>query len=219
MSNKKPRGKSRDNERRKEKRKNDMRKILIAKKNKDRVLKYDDPILQRLCHDVGPTDDLSFIKDMKDILKTSKNGVGLSANQIGILKRVIVIDPKKNKNYMVLVNADFTAIEEKSTVNPEAEPVVKECKFEEGCLSYPNFYTKISRPRKIEVTYYDENRKMQTMICEDFKSILVQHEIDHTYGICKVGEAWQTKQEKMKRLTQQGTITDEEKVAVVENKI
>lgn len=214
MSNKKIRGKSRDNERKREARKNNMRKILIAKKNKDRVLKYDAPELHQLCHDVGPTDDLSFIQDMKNILKTSKNGVGLSANQIGILKRVIIIDPKRDKNYMVLINADFTPIAEKSLVNPDAEPVIKECKFEEGCLSYPNFYTKISRPRKIEVTYYDENRKMQTMICEDFKSMLVQHEIDHTYGMCKVGEAWEVKQEKTKRLTQQFSKVDNEKVLV-----
>ena len=217
MSNKKPRGKVRDNKRKLEKRKNNMRKLLMAKVNKDKIIKYDDPVLLKLCRDVSPTDDLSFIKDMKEILKTSNKGVGLAASQIGILKRAIIIDPLKNKNYVVMLNAEYLPVKEKSLKNPQSEPRVKAYETEEGCLSYPGFYVKISRPRKIEVRYYDENMKLHVEEFEDFRSILIQHEIDHTFGICKVGDAWKKKQEKMKKLTQRSRVEQEELVDIVKN--
>jgi len=217
MSNKKPRGKVRDNKRKLEKRKNSMRKLLIAKANKDRILKYNDPALNRLCGDVSLADDLSFIKEMKEVLKTSNKGVGLAASQIGILKRAIIVDPLKNKNYIVMLNADYTPVKEKSLNNPQAEPRVRAYETEEGCLSYPGFYVKISRPRKIEVRYYDEDMKLHVEEFEKFQSVLIQHEIDHTFGICKVGDAWKNKQEKMKKLTQRSRVKQEDLSVIAEN--
>ena len=115
-----------------------------------------------------------------------------------------------------MINADYTPVKEKNLNSPQSKPRVRTYESEEGCLSYPNFYTKISRPRKIEVTYYDENMKMHTEEFEEFKSILIQHEIDHTFGICKVGDAWKEKKNKMKRLTQRSRVK-EEQVATIEN--
>jgi len=220
MSNKKPRGKVRDNKRKQEKRKNNMRKLLLAKAHKDKILKYENPLLDEVCKDVSPTEDLSFIKEMKDVLRTSNNGVGLAASQIGILKRVVVIDLLRNKNYKVMLNADYKPVKEKNLNNSLAEPYVKTYITEEGCLSYPNFYTKISRPRKIEVRYYDENMKLHVEEFEEFKAVLIQHEIDHTFGLCKVGDAWKAKQEKIKKLTKRSRVkgqTEEEQVVIVEN--
>ena len=197
MSNRKPRGKTLANKMKKEIRKYKLKKELIVKKITGKILKYNDLNLKTACEEVLPTDNVSFIKDMKVVLKSTKNGVGIAANQIGILKRVVVLYPKRIE-MMVMINPEIEIIEEKD--DDTGEMIVKKYEHEEGCLSYPNFYTKIKRPRNVKVKYYDENLKEQNVIMNNFESSLVQHEVDHLSGKCLVGDAWEIKQERKDKI-------------------
>ncbi len=104
----------------------------------------------------------------------SEDGIGLAAPQVGIHKQIIVIDlePDQPENEpMVLIN-----------------PVVK--KFgtakevsQEGCLSIPGVYLDVERPEEIEVSFKDENGRMQTITATGLLSRAIQHEIDHLNGV------------------------------------
>ena len=102
------------------------------------------------------------------------NGIGLAAIQIGIPKRIIVMDISKNKekkNPMYFVNPIIkNKNSEKST-------------YEEGCLSVPNYFAEIDRPKKCEVDYLDYDGKKKTLSADGLLATCIQHEIDHLEGI------------------------------------
>lgn len=98
------------------------------------------------------------------------NGVGLAAPQIGILKRLIVIDLYDNKGPIKLVNPEI--IKEKGTQE-----------VEEGCLSFPNLYGKIVRPAEVKVKALDENGKEIKITAKGLLAQALSHEIDHLEGI------------------------------------
>ena len=112
---------------------------------------------------------------MRDMLATmyAAKGIGLAAIQVGIPKRIIVIDLKKDekKNPMYFVNP---IIKQKNSVNSI---------YEEGCLSVPNQFAEIERPNKCEVEYLDFNGKKQLLKAEGLLATCIQHEIDHLEGI------------------------------------
>ena len=113
---------------------------------------------------------------MKDMLETmyAANGIGLAAIQIGVPKRIIVLDiskEKNEKNPMYFVN-----------------PIIKNqnsnlSTYEEGCLSVPNQFAEIERPCKCEVEYLDYNGKKEILKAEGLLATCIQHEIDHLEGI------------------------------------
>jgi len=113
---------------------------------------------------------------MDDMLETmyAANGIGLAAVQIGIPKRIIVLDISKDKNNkepMYFVN-----------------PVIKEknlnkSTYEEGCLSVPDQFAEIERSSKCEVEYLDYNGKKNILKAEGILATCIQHEIDHLEGI------------------------------------
>ena len=135
---------------------------------------WDDPILSQVCEPVTPDDDVdAIIRAMCGALRKSKNGVGLAAPQIGIAKRVIVIAP----------NGFFVPM-----INPVIEGFAGiEVTRDEGCLSYPGRYIPIERPNEVCVTYQmqDGMYKYQEVF-EGFVARIIQHEIDHLNGVCKV---------------------------------
>ena len=112
---------------------------------------------------------------MRDMLATmyAAKGIGLAAIQVGIPKRIIVIDLKKDekKNPMYFVNP---IIKQKNSVNSI---------YEEGCLSVPNQFAEIERSNKCEVEYLDFNGKKQLLKAEGLLATCIQHEIDHLEGI------------------------------------
>ena len=114
-------------------------------------------------------------KLMDDMLETmyAANGIGLAAIQIGIPKRIIVMDISKNgeKNPMYFVNP---IIKQKNSVNSI---------YEEGCLSVPNQFAEIERPNKCEVEYLDFDGKKQLLKAEGLLATCIQHEMDHLEGI------------------------------------
>ena len=113
---------------------------------------------------------------MNDMLETmyDANGIGLAAIQIGVQKRIIVIDiSKKNeKNHpMYFVNPII------KNKNPETTT------YEEGCLSVPNFFAEVDRPKKCDVEYLDYNGKKKILNAEGLLATCIQHEMDHLEGI------------------------------------
>ena len=115
-------------------------------------------------------------KLMKDMLETmyAANGIGLAAIQVGIPKRIIVMDICKEENKK----------EKRYFVNPiikNKDPL--RATYEEGCLSVPNQFADIDRPSKCEVEYLDYNGQKQLLKAEGLLATCIQHEMDHLEGI------------------------------------
>jgi len=113
---------------------------------------------------------------MDDMLETmyDANGIGLAAIQVGVPKRILVIDlgKKENKNMPLFF------------VNPE---IIKKndklATYEEGCLSVPDQFAKIDRPNKCTVKYLDYNGKKKVLDADGLLATCLQHEMDHLEGI------------------------------------
>ncbi|MCX8092744.1 MAG: peptide deformylase [Candidatus Goldbacteria bacterium] len=138
------------------------------------IRKYGDPILKKKAELV--TEFNSEIKEILDnMLETmyAANGVGLAANQVGILKQLITIDAgtKESPRPIKIVNP---VIIEKSKEKTE---------YEEGCLSFPEITEKIVRPSIVKVKFYDQDGNEKIMEFTGLESIAIQHEIDHLNGI------------------------------------
>ena len=138
-----------------------------------KILKFPDQDLRIKAKPVESFDDeLKTLTD--DMFETmhSVNGIGLAATQIGIAKQVAVIDisPEKNEP-LVIVNPAIQIL----------DPSKKE-DCDEGCLSVPGFFEKISRPSDIKLTYQDLNGKKQEIKPEGLLTKVVQHELDHLNG-------------------------------------
>ena len=115
-------------------------------------------------------------KLMDDMLETmyAANGIGLAAIQIGITKRIIVMDISKDENKK----------EPLYFVNPviKNKDILKST-YEEGCLSVPNQFAEIDRPKNCEVEYLDYNGDKKLLKAEGLLATCIQHEMDHLEGI------------------------------------
>ncbi|MBD1156696.1 peptide deformylase [Pelagibacterales bacterium SAG-MED20] len=115
-------------------------------------------------------------KLMDDMLDTmyAAPGIGLAAIQVGVPKRIIVMDISKDENKkepMYFVNPIIK--------NKNSEKAT----YEEGCLSVPNQFAEIERPNKCEVEYLDYNGKKQSLKADGLLATCIQHEMDHLEGI------------------------------------
>ena len=113
---------------------------------------------------------------MDDMLETMYEapGIGLAAIQIGVPKRIIVIDISRDENKK----------EPRYFVNPVIKSKNEEkVKYEEGCLSVPDQFAEIERPSICEVEYLDYNGKKQLLKAEGLLATCIQHEMDHLEGI------------------------------------
>ena len=113
---------------------------------------------------------------MKDMLETmyEANGIGLAAIQIGVPKRIIVIDISKD--------------DEKKQPRFFVNPIIKnkdlsKSTYEEGCLSVPNQFAEIDRPSKCEVEYLDYDGEKKILKADGLLATCIQHEMDHLEGI------------------------------------
>ena len=138
-----------------------------------RELRYNgDDILKKRSKEVEIVDDRirEILNDMEETMRQS-NGVGLSAVQVGILKRLVVID----------INYDGTpAIK---LVNPVIVKQRGSQEVEEGCLSFPNQYAKVIRPKEVVVKALDENGNPITIKGKDLLAQALCHELDHLDGV------------------------------------
>ena len=113
---------------------------------------------------------------MDDMLETmyAAPGIGLAAIQVGVPKRLIVIDlskPEEKKNPLYFINPEIL---KKSS---------KDASYEEGCLSVPNQFAEVSRPDTCEVRYLDYNGQEKILKAEGLLATCIQHEMDHLEGI------------------------------------
>ena len=113
-------------------------------------------------------------KLMDDMLETmyAANGIGLAAIQIGIPKRIIVMDISKDgeKNPMYFVNPTIKNKDKEKTT------------YEEGCLSVPDYFAEVDRPKYCEVEYLDYNGENKILEADGLLATCIQHEIDHLEG-------------------------------------
>lgn len=142
-----------------------------------RLRTFDDPILKQRCDQTLRVDDLSFIDAMKSACRQF-NGCGLAAPQIGVAKRVIIIMPGKSGRCETMINPVIMRTSEEMLSDKE------------GCLSYPEIKANVIRHKWIEFAYFDTNWKGQRAYRSEWEARIVQHEIDHLNGICRVGDAW-----------------------------
>ncbi len=134
------------------------------------IRKEDDEILRKRSKEVEVIDDKTraLIKDMMDTMHKF-DGLGLAAPQVGILKRIIVIDLYDDGPSFALINP----ILEKAT----GKQVVSE-----GCLSFPNTFGQVERPAEVVVTGLDEYSKKTTIKATGLLAQALCHEIDHLNG-------------------------------------
>ena len=142
-----------------------LRKILIEP----------DPILRKKCEPLEKV-DIETKKLMDDMLETmyAAPGIGLAAIQVGILRRLVVIDISKaeeKKNPIFLINPQIIHKSKKTSV------------YEEGCLSLPGQFAEIERPAECTLKYVDYNGREKELKAEGLLATCVQHEVDHLNGI------------------------------------
>ena len=113
-----------------------------------------------------------LIKDLFETMYNS-NGIGLAAVQVGILKRILVIDisgKDEKKQPLSFINPVIKTVSDETSV------------YEEGCLSIPNTFIEIERPKICEVEFIDINGKAKNLKCDGLLSTCLQHEINHLDG-------------------------------------
>ncbi len=140
-----------------------------------KILIEPDPILRKISAPLEKVDKHTR-KLMDDMLETMYEapGIGLAAVQVGILKRLIVIDISKGeqeKNPLFLINPEITFKSSKTSI------------FEEGCLSLPGHFAEIERPAECHLKYLDYNGKEKKLTAEGILATCIQHEIDHLDGV------------------------------------
>ena len=135
-----------------------------------KVREYGDEILKKKSKEVEVIDEKLkiLIEDMIETLH-KYNGLGLAAPQVGVLKRVVVIDLYEEGDLVVLIN-----------------PIIKKEKgkqiVDEGCLSFPNKFAKVERPEEVEVEFLNENGEKMKLKATGLLAQAISHEIDHLNG-------------------------------------
>ncbi len=158
------------------------------------VVKYPDPVLSATSDEVEVVDDETR-QLMEDMLETmySAPGVGLAAPQVGVNRRIIVIDirPDDKKAPIMLVNPEIVEGDGKIT-------------YEEGCLSLPEFTAEIERMNEVTVKGTSEKGDEVTYEAEGLLAVVFQHEIDHLNGILLVDKVSRLKRDIYRRKMKKG---------------
>ena len=142
---------------------------------KKKILVIPDPLLRKVSEPVNSVN--TEVKNlMDDMLETmyAAPGIGLAAVQIGVLKRIIVIDLSKDgekKNPLFIVNPEITF---------KSNELIS---YEEGCLSIPNQFAEVKRPSSCKVNFLDYNGKKKEIDADGLLATCIQHEVDHLDGI------------------------------------
>jgi peptide deformylase len=139
------------------------------------VLIAPDPRLKAISQPIETVDD-AVRKLAEEMLESmyAAEGIGLAAIQIGVPKRLLVLDiARKDKRY-----------EPRIYINPKVLwSSEEEARYEEGCLSVPDIWEEVVRPAQIRAEYLDEDGRLQTLEAEGLLATCLQHEIDHLDGI------------------------------------
>jgi len=164
-----------------------------------KLIYHPNPILEQELETVD-IENLDFdpkeLKEEMVDLMYHKEGIGLAANQVGLNKRLFVMSTQERDQSVICINP---------TILQYTEETAKDL---EGCLSFPDIYVEVKRPKEILVAFNDENLEEQVFKMEGYLARVYLHELDHTLGITfkdRVSRArWgmaQRKAKKAKRLS------------------
>lgn len=142
-----------------------------------KIFTVPDPVLTQVAQPVARVDD-AIRKQMDDMLETmyAAPGIGLAANQVGFLNRILVMDLEWRKDGgegkpIFMANPEIIWKSEDMSV------------MEEGCLSVPDQFAEVVRPASVRIKYLDYNGKVAELEASELLSHCVQHEIDHLNGL------------------------------------
>jgi peptide deformylase len=141
------------------------------------LVTYPDPRLHFRSEPVADIDDETR-RQLDDMLETMYDsaGIGLAAVQVGIMKRMLVIDVEQEER--------GKPVKPIRIINPEIiSESDDESSYDEGCLSFPGQYAEVIRPASIKIKYLDENGKNNELEATGLMATCLQHEIDHLNGI------------------------------------
>ena len=135
---------------------------------------YGDPVLRQRAAEVTEFDGTlnALLEEMRETMK-AYNGVGLAANQVGVLQRVAVVDVPREEGPRVRY----------VLINPVIESRSGTIKGEEGCLSIPGIWEEVTRSKKVHVTARNEQGEPIELDAEDYLARAIQHEVDHLDGV------------------------------------
>ena len=135
------------------------------------IIEYPDPRLKKVAAPVAAvTPEIrKLVADMAETMYAAP-GIGLAATQVDVHKRVIVIDISEHKDELLVF------------INPELLSAEGEAECEEGCLSVPGYYDKVTRAARIRVRALDGNGAPFELDAEGLLAVCVQHEMDHLQG-------------------------------------
>lgn len=152
-----------------------------------KILQYPDERLHKVAKKVPQVDETirKLVRNMAETMYAA-HGVGLAATQVDAHVRIIVVDVSETQNQLM------------AFINPEiiASSGVSQC--EEGCLSVPGIYDKVSRAEKITVRALDQKGKTFTLDAEGLLAVCIQHEMDHLIGKVFVEYLSQLKQTRIR---------------------
>ena len=139
------------------------------------IVKLPDPRLKLVSETIAVVDEgiRALAGDMLETMYDAP-GIGLAAIQIGVAKRLIVMDVSGKdapNEPMIFINAEVVSASDELSV------------YEEGCLSIPDYYAEVERPARVTVKYLDEHGVERQIEAEGLMATCLQHEIDHTNGI------------------------------------
>jgi peptide deformylase len=168
------------------------------------ILILPDPSLRQICAPVAAVDD-DLRKLMDDMVETMHDapGIGLAACQIGVMKRVVVIDlakkdePPQPRHF---VNPEIVWSSEEKSV------------YEEGCLSIPEYYEEVERPASVRLRFLDRDGAAQEILAEGLLSTALQHELDHLNGVLFIDHISKLKRDRVtKKFIKQARLRESEK--------
>jgi len=151
---------------------------------------YGDPVLRQRAAEVTEFDGTlkALLDEMRETMK-AYNGVGLAANQIGVLQRVAVVD----------VPREDGPRERYVLINPVIESRSGTIRGEEGCLSIPGIWEDVTRSKKIRLSARNEQGQPFELEAEDYLSRAIQHEVDHLDGVLFVDRLSALKRQFLRR--------------------
>ncbi|ENN94136.1 polypeptide deformylase [Bartonella bovis m02] len=166
-----------------------------------------DPILREVSKPVEHI-DLAILKLADDMLETMYHaqGIGLAAIQIGVPLRMLVIDvAEKNapKNPLVVINPEILWLSDERNI------------YKEGCLSIPEYYAQVERPKRLRVCYRDREGKQTEIEADNLLATCLQHEIDHLNGCLFIDHISKIKRDMViRKLKKRAKEKDTQKVIV-----
>ena len=161
------------------------------------ILRYPDPRLHKRAVPVEQVDDVirKLAADMAETMYEAP-GIGLAATQVNVHKRIVVIDVTEDRSELMVF------------INPEILEKSGEQVCEEGCLSVPGIYEKVTRAAEVRVTALNEKGERFELEADGLLAVCIQHEIDHLDGKVFVEHLSQLKQTRIKsKLVKRSRIT------------